>query len=234
MVLVNPLPRHVAVVPDGNRRWARKRGWPGWRGHLKAAKPIEEVAQEAVELGVQYLTVWGGSYANLTKRSRKEISVLNRFYKELAEKLLRSNFVHQKKVKVKFVGEWPKLLNKSVIEAIKKIEEATSSYNSYRYTCLVGYNGDREMLDAISRLLKDGYSRATPSLLKSYLWTADLPPVDLVIRTGGEPHLSTGFMMWHTRDAQLYFSDKMWPDFGKADFVAAVKDYSQRERRFGR
>lgn len=101
------------------------------------------------------------------------------------------------------------------------------------------------MLDAINRLLEDsvkslrdhgasGHRRVTEKLLKSYLWTADLPPVDLIIRTGGEPHLSAGFMMWDVRDAQLYFTDKFWPDFTRKDLVRALEDYVRRERRFGK
>ena len=90
------------------------------------------------------------------------------------------------------------------------------------------------MMDALNNLLKSVLKRVTPDMLKSYLWTAELPPVDLVIRTGGEPHLSAGFMMWDIRDAQLYFSEKMWPDFGKTDLAVTLKDYSQKERRFGK
>ena len=226
-------PRHVAIIPDGNRRWAKRRGFPGWKGHFEGAKRMEEIARAAVDLDIKYLTIWGGSYDNLTKRSKGEIIVLNRVYKELVQKLLKDKTVHENKVRVRFLGEWPKLLNKGVVEVIKRAESETARYTGYQHSYLVGYNGDREMLDAMNRLLKAGHGRVTALLLKSYLWTADLPPVDLVIRTGGEPHLSNGFMMWDIRDAQLYFTDKFWPDFTKEEFVRALEDYSHRERRFG-
>jgi undecaprenyl diphosphate synthase len=120
-----------------------------------------------------------------------------------------------------------------VVEVIRRAEKETARYTGYEHSYLIGYNGDREMLDAVNRLLKTDCGRVTAPLLKSYLWTADLPPVDLVIRTGGEPHLSNGFMMWDARDAQLYFTDKFWPDFTKKEFIRALEDYSHRERRFG-
>ena len=228
------LPRHVAVIPDGNRRWAKRRGLAGWRGHLEGAKRMEEIARAAVDLDIKYFTLWGGSYDNLTKRSKGEIIVLNRVYKELVQKLLKDKTVHENRVRVRFLGEWPKLLNKGVVEVIRRAERETARYTGYEHSYLIGYNGDREMLDAVNRLLKAGRGRVTAPLLKSCLWTADLPPVDLVIRTGGEPHLSNGFMMWDARDAQLYFTDKFWPDFTKEELIRALEDYSHRERRFGR
>lgn len=227
-------PQHVAIIPDGNRRWARKRGLLGWQGHLEGAKRAEEISRAAVDLGIKYFTLWGGSYDNLTKRPKTEWLVLNRVYKALVQKVLKDKTIREKQVQVRFIGEWQGLLNKGVIELMRRAEVETAHHKAYRHSYLHSYSGDREMLDAINRLIRDGHRRITDKLLKSYLWTADLPPVDLVIRTGGEPHLSTGFMMWHTRYSQLYFVDKLWPDFRKKDFITAVEDYSQKQRRFGR
>lgn len=230
----NSPPRHVAVIPDGNRRWAKERGMPGWRGHLEGAKRVEEIVRTAVDLDIKCFTLWGGSYDNLTKRSKGELIVLNRIYKELTRKLLKSKTIHERGVRVKFIGEWPKLLNEGVAGLMRQAEKETAQYTAYQHSYLIGYNGDREMLDAVNRLVKEGRGRATDKLLKSYLWTADLPPVDLVVRTGGEPHLSTGFMMWHTRDAQLYFTEKLWPDFDGKSLEEALREYGKRKRRFGK
>lgn len=230
----NSLPQHVALIPDGNRRWAKKRGLPNWKGHLEGAKRVEEIVQSAIDLNIKYFTLWGGSYHNLTKRSKSELIVLNRIHKDLARKLIKSKVIHEKQVRIRFIGEWPKLLEKGVVKLMREAEEKTATYTAYNHSYLVGYSGDREMLDGINRLIGSGHHRITDNLLKSYLWTADLPPVDLVIRTGGEPHLSTGFMMWHTRYAQLYFTDTFWPDFKKTSFEEALREYGQRERRFGK
>ncbi len=232
-MIKNPFPQHVAVIPDGNRRWAVRHGLPRWKGHLEGAKRVEEITRATVDLGIKYFTLWGGSYENLVKRPQIELAVFSRIHKELIRKLLKDPVIHQKEVRVKFIGEWPKLLNKDVVQLIKQVEAETAGYTNYEHSYLVGYSGDREMLDAVSRLIKSSHRNVTDDLLASYLWTADLPPVDLLIRTGGEPHLSAGFMMWHIRNAQFYFTDKFWPDFTKKEFIKALEDYGRRTRRFG-
>lgn len=230
----NSLPQHVAIIPDGNRRWARRRGLAGWKGHLEGAKRVEEIARAAVDLNIKYLTVWGGSYDNLTKRSKIELVVFNRIFQDMTRKLLRNTpLIHEKKIRIRFIGEWPKLLNRNVVKLMRQTEAETAKYTAYEHSYFLGYNGDREMLDAINLLVKDQPSRVNSKLLKSYLWTADLPPVDLLIRTDGQAHLSNGFMMWDIQNVQLYFSNKLWPDFSKKEFVQALEDYARRQRRFG-
>lgn len=228
------LPHHVAVIPDGNRRWATAHGMPRWKGHFTGAKRVEEINRAALDLNIKHFTLWGESYENLIRRPKIELKVFSRIHKELIRKLIKDPVIHREKVKIRFIGEWAKLLDKDVVELMKRAETETKKYENYHHTYLIAYSGDREMLDALNRLATAGHRRITDELLQSYLWTKDLPPVDLLIRTGGEPHLSTGFMMWHTRNAQFYFSDKMWPDFTKKEFVKALEDYSRRTRRFGK
>lgn len=233
-MIKNSLPQHVAIIPDGNRRWAKKRGLLPWRGHIKAAQRIEEIAKAAIDLDIKYLTIWGGSYDNLTRRPRREVLALNQVYCQLAQRLLKDPEIYRKQVRVRILGEWPKLLNERVVKLLKQSERETAGHTAYGHSYLIGYNGDREMLDAINRIVKEGSGRVNGKLLKSYLWTTDLPPVDFIIRTGGEPHLSAGFMMWEAQDAQLYFVDKLWPDFDKKSFEEALREYGRRRRRFGR
>lgn len=228
------LPQHVVIMPDGNRRWAKKRGLPGWRGHSMGAKRMEEVALAAIDLNIKYLSIWGGSYYNLTKRPKREVVVLNRIYKQIVKNALDNKTTYEKRVRIRCIGEWTELLNSDVVKLIREAEHKTASHENYYQTYLIGYNGDREMLDALNRFTREGKRHITDNLLKSYLWTADLPSVDFIIRTGGEPHLSTGFMMWHTRDSQLYFTEKLWPDFNKKSFEEALQEYARRERRFGK
>lgn len=240
------LPHHVAIIPDGNRRWAKAHGRMAWEGHLEGAKRVEEVSQAAISAGIKYLTVWGGSYDNLIKRSEKEIKVLDGLYRDFARRALEDKNVYKNEVRLRFLGEWETLLTPATVKVIREAEEKTASHSKFNLTYLIGYNGDREMLAAIQKIVDEGPStslrvpaasagrrRITAENLKSHLWTAELPPVDLVIRTGGDAHLSTGFMMWDTRYSLLSISRKMWPDFGKKDFLKEIKNFSTRERRLG-
>lgn len=222
---------HLAIIPDGNRRWARKKGLQAWQGYTEALYK-SDVIKTAFNLGIKYTTLWLGSYNNLTERPKEELFVLERVLKELAEKITNDIETKEKQIKVRCLGEWRNLLKKDTIDAFNKAEETTKNYNNNNLTLLVGYNGDREMIRAIKNITD--CKNISPEILKQNLWTKDLPPVDLVIRTAGEPHLSTGFMMWDIKDAQLYFSEKLWPDFTSEDLIKAVEDYETRQRRFGK
>jgi len=231
-------PLHVAVIIDGNRRWAKARGKLPWDGHIEGAKRVEEVSKLAPDLGIKYITFWGGSYNNLTKRSRQEIRFLDeKMYRVWAQKALEDEDIKKNGVRIRFLGEWPNLLSAETQRLMRAVEKATKSHSKHHLTYLIGYNGDREMLSAIQSILKDKPKKIAGDTIKSHLWTKDLPPVDLVIRTGEDPrnpHISTGFMMWDIKDALLHFSPKMWPAFTKADFRKVIKGFSQRERRFGK
>lgn len=228
------VPRHIAIIPDGNRRWARKRGLKPWEGHFRGIGEFtEDIVWTAFDKGVKYLTMWGGSYDNLTKRSNIEVRMLNKAYRQFAQEALGNKKVNQLGVRVSFVGEWRDVLEKTTVEALEKIEQSTKKNNKHDLTILVAYNGDREMLEGINKLVRAG-RKATGKTLKSSLWTAQIPPPDLVIRTGGEQRLSAGFLMWDIQYAELYFTKKLWPDFTKKDLLVAIKDYSNRERRFGK
>jgi len=225
---------HVAIIPDGNRRWAKDRGLPAWKGHYEGSKRTEEIVRGGIALGITHLTVWGGSYNNLTQRTEKEISVLDAVYRKAAQTLLKDKELIRTQTRVRFIGEWPKLLTEETVKKMREVERATKGFGRYNFTALIGYNGDREMLRAIKSLVKKGEKSPTDESVKAELWTCDLPPVDLVIRTGGEPHLSTGFMMWETRNAHLYFTETMWPAFTVANLETAIAEFRKKERRFGK
>lgn len=229
------VPTHVAIIPDGNRRWAKKHGLKPWEGHFKGiGDTIEEVGRTAFDEGVTYLTIWGGSYDNLTKRSKTEIRMLNEAYRRFARRILEDNEIREREIRVQFIGEWREALEKKTVELLERVEQETKSHKKSFLTILAAYNGDREMLYAIQKLIKEGKKQVTPAALKSHLWTKELPPPDLVVRTGGEERISAGFMMWEIGYAELYFSPKMWPDFKKEDFLKALDNFSKRERRFGK
>jgi undecaprenyl diphosphate synthase len=234
------LPRHIVIVPDGNRRWAKRRRMNPWQGHLAGAKITEEIFKEAFDLGIYCFSLWGGSWNNLTKRSKKEINSLFRIYERYFRKLLESKEIYQNKVKVNVIGRWEEILSKSGVRVIKELIEKTKNHNQHKLNFFIAYNGTDEMIAAIKGIIKEAREnrnlRVTGKVLESHLWSCDLPPVDLLIRTGSsdDPHNSVGFMMWHTANSQLYFTNIMYPDFSKKEFIKAIKDFIKRQRRFGK
>lgn len=234
------LPNHVAIVPDGNRRWAKQRGLASWRGHLAGAKKTEEQIQTAFDLGLKCLSLWGGSWSNLTERPKLEIKALFKIYESHFKKLIRNKEIYNNQVKVDVVGRWQEILPKTGIKAAKELIKATENHNQRKLNFFIAYNGTHEMIEAIKSIVKEARKdrniTVTPDLLKKHLWTKDLPPVDLLIRTGSndEPHNSAGFMMWLTINSQFYFPKEYYPDFGKKEFIKAINEFTRRQRRFGK
>ncbi len=230
------LPKHIAIIPDGNRRWARMKGLPPWEGHRSGAKTFERIASEMLKQGIPYFSFWAASVDNLKKRSPREVRFLLHLFKEMFTKLAQSREIHEHEVKIDILGRWKELLPKFVQRPMQKALDATRHYSRYFLNFLVAYSGTDEMLLAVKNIVKEAkkdHLRLTPQVIKAHLFTKNLPPVDLVIRTGGEPHLSSGFLMWDVADAQLYFSKKMWPAFTPLDLRKALQDYARRQRRFG-
>lgn len=233
-------PKHIAIVPDGNRRWAKKKGLNPWQGHLEGAGRTEELIQISFDLKIKCLSIWGGSLNNLTKRSEKEVKVLFKIYEKYFKKLIKKKEIHQNKVKVNIIGRWSEILPKKSVETIKELIKVTKDYDQYFLNFLIGYNGTDEMLTAIrdiaKKARKDKNLKITEKTLENNLWSGHLPPVDFLIRTGskGDPHNSVGFMMWYCANSQLYFTDTTYPDFGKKEFNKAINDFVRRQRRFGK
>lgn len=228
------IPNHVAIIPDANRRWARDRGLPAVEGHREGYKRMKEVAEEARDQGIKYFTFWAGSEDNLRKRSRLEVKFLAMLLKTgIVNDLLTDGFMKWK-ARVRVLGKWDEILrDKTLRERVKQIEDKTRHFSERFLTILFGYNGTSEMMEAIREV---GHSTEPLNYdsIKKRLWTGELPPVDLVIRTGGEPHWSAGFMMWLTANSQFYFTRTKWPDFGKSHFRKALAEYERRGRRLGK
>lgn len=233
--MIKKIPKHVACIPDANRRWARARGLAPWEGHRKGFEKFKEVIEEAHNLKIPYFTFWGTSYDNITKRSKKEVEFLFHLFEKILTDLLEEERIHKEKVKVRVLGFWEEMLPKKLKQLIKKVIQTTKDYSRYNLTILLAYNGDKEILRAIKRIANHNppIKKVTPEILKQNLFTKDLPPVDYVIRTGGEPHNSAGFMMWDTANSQYYFTKTYWPDFGKKEFREAIEEFGKRGRRFG-
>lgn len=232
------LPKHVAIIPDGNRRWAKKRGLLSFFGHRAGAKTSEKILNAALDLKIPYITFWGSSKDNIIKRSKEEVNFLFKIFENEFKKLVKNKRIHANKVKINVLGEWERYFPIEVKKAIKEAIEKTKNYNDYNLTFLLAYSGKDEMIEAIKKILKSEIRNPKleidGDLIKDNLWTKDLPLVDLIIRTGGDPHNSNGFMMWDTADSQLYFTDTLWPDFSPEEFKKAITAYSKIERRFGK
>lgn len=230
------MPRHIAIIPDGNRRWAKERGLEPGDGHEAGAANTEKIIHFALEKGIECLTLWGSSVDNLTKRPLLEKKALLDVYKKYFEKLLNDPKIHKNEVRINVIGRWEEYLPESLKKILREGMAKTKNYNKKFLNFMLAYDGEDEMLQAIQNIIDNcGQGlKVTADLVKNNLLTKDLPPVDYMIRTGGEPHLSAGFMMWDMADAQLYFSDEKYPDFNEEKFELALREYARRQRRFGK
>lgn len=230
------LPRHLVIIPDGNRRWATERGLAPWEGHEAGAKNTEHLIREARRLGVREISFWGSSLENLTKRPMAESRALLRIYETYFKKLLTSEDIHKDQARIRCIGHWEEQFPESLRKVLHECLVATKHYSKHFLNFFLAYSGDDEMrlaVEQVARSMRSG-ERVTNEMIKANLMTHEMPPVDFLIRTGGEPHLSAGFMMWDMADAQLFFSDKLYPDFDEKALHEALIDYNERQRRFGR
>lgn len=230
------VPNHVAIIPDGNRRWASARGQHPWDGHEVGAKNTEKIIERARELGVRVFSFWGSSVENMTKRPFEEKRALLGIYEEYFNRMIENEAIHRDQARIRIIGRWKEQFPDRLKKILTRCEEETKSYATYALNFFLAYSGTDDILGAVRSLVASGSSSADISSekLKGALLTSDLPSVDYLIRTGGEPHLSAGFLMWDIADAQLYFSEKLYPDFGADDFAVALEEYARRARRFGK
>ncbi|MBI2023609.1 di-trans,poly-cis-decaprenylcistransferase [Candidatus Giovannonibacteria bacterium] len=227
--------KHVAIIADGNRRWAKGKGLPSFEGHREGEQRFREISRAALEMKIPFLSIWALSEDNIAKRSKFEIDfILSLLENELTESLSELD-PNKNEVRFRLIGRWKEIFgeNSPISRLAADSMQKTEKNDKFNLTLLFGYDGKKEMAAAIQKIIESGKKKVEENDIKNALWTAELPPVDLVIRTGGEPHWSGGFMMWHTANSQFYFTDKFWPDFGKAEFNEALLDYSRRTRRLG-
>lgn len=238
---IKNIPNHVVIIPDGNRRWAKKQGLKPWEGHQAGMDHLKKALEKSIELKIPYLTFWGGSWDNLTKRATKEINFLFKIYSNQFKEIVNNEKIHKNKVKINVFGRWKEILPKNTKLIIEKAIEATKNYNYHFLTFLIAYNGTDEMIECIKKITKLAQKKQinkvkiTKELIKENLWTKNLPPVDLIIRTGcqSDPHNSAGFMMWDTAYSQFHFTKTLFPDFNLKEFKKIIENYSKRERRLG-
>jgi undecaprenyl diphosphate synthase len=224
------LPTHIAIVPDGNGRWAERRGLPRLEGHSVGAENMHRMVEYLNEYPIKYVTLYGFSTENWS-RPEEEVKGLFRILVDFIEKTVSE--IHQKSIKLCHLGrleELPEDLQQSITKAV----ELTKNNTGMTLSVAFNYGGRTEILDAIRRLVADGIKPQDidEELFSSYLYTGDLPNVDLLIRTGDETRLSN-FLIWQTTYSEYHFTKVLWPDFGKNDIDRALLSYSRRQRRFG-
>lgn len=230
------LPRHIVIIPDGNRRWAEDHHLDPWEGHEAGAKNTEKLIREAKRIGIKEISFWGSSLENLSKRPLLESRALLRIYETYLRRLLESEDIHNNEVHIRFIGRWEEQFPVSLKKVMYECLDATKHYKKHFLNFFLAYSGDDDMNEAIQNIadtLPPG-EKVTHQTIKKHLMTKELPSVDLLIRTGGEPHLSAGFMMWDIANAQLFFSDKYYPDFDESCLDEAISDYISRGRRLGK
>ncbi len=230
------VPRHVGIILDGNRRFAREANMGVTQGHALGADKLEEVLKWCRELGIKHVTVFAFSTENFN-RSEEEVKAIMDMFVEKFKKIADDKRVHKHKIRVHVIGDLNRL-PKRVVDAIREAEDATSGYDGYSLNLAIGYGGRVELVNAVRRIcerVKRGElkpSDVDERLVGSHLYTAGLPDPDLIIRTSGEERLS-GFLLWQAAYSELYFCEAYWPRFSKIDFLRAIRTYQSRERRFG-
>ncbi len=223
-------PLHVAIIMDGNGRWAQARHRPRVFGHQAGVKTVRRIVEDAADLGVQYLTLYSFSTENWT-RPKAEIAALFNLLRKYVEDDLDT--LNSNNVRIRILGS-RKGLKPDLLELIERVETTTEANSEFHLNIAFNYGGRDEILRATRKAVADGkdLKTLTEAELTPYLDTADLPEPDLVIRTSGEKRISN-FLLWQAAYSEFVFTDVLWPDFTKSDLLSAIEDFQNRERRFG-
>ena len=228
------VPRHVAIVMDGNGRWAKQRGLPRTAGHERGEQSLFDVVEGAIEIGVQWVSAYAFSTENW-KRSPEEVRFLMGFNRDVIRR--RRDDMHAMGVRVRWAGRRPRLW-KSVIDELEIAEQMTKHNSVLTLTMCVNYGGRAEIADAAAALARDvARGRVDPDkvndrVLARYLDEPAMPDVDLFVRSSGEQRISN-FLLWQSAYAELVFQDTLWPDYDRRHFWAAIEEYAARDRRYG-
>jgi undecaprenyl diphosphate synthase len=229
------VPRHVAIVMDGNGRWAQRRGLKRTEGHAAGEEALFDTVEGALELGLEWMTVYAFSTENW-RRPLDEVRFLMRFNESLL--LRRRDDLNERGVRVRFIGRRGGRVPKRVLRHIEDTEELTRRNRRMTLTFAFNYGGRAELVDAVRSIAAEARSRRLApdkideKTIRRHLYTPDMPDPDVLVRTSGEFRTSN-FLLWEAAYSELVFTEVLWPDFRRADLFAAVREYQQRERRFG-
>ena len=227
------VPNHIAIILDGNGRWAKKRGMPRSFGHVKGCENLEDICEVAKELGVKYLTVYAFSTENW-KRSKEEVDGLMKLFRNYLKKCIKIS--QKNNMRVKVIGDIT-AFDSDIQESIEKLEDFSKDFTDLHFQIALNYGSRDEITRAVNRMLEDQKAGKleTPvseDTISDYLDTAGIPDPDLTIRTSGELRLSN-YLLWQLAYSEFYFTDVPWPDFKKEELVKAIEKYNERDRRYG-
>lgn len=227
------VPNHIAIILDGNGRWAKSKGMPRNYGHVKGCENLEYICEIAKELGVKYLTVYAFSTENW-KRSREEVEGLMNLFRNYLKKCIKISKKNNMRVRV--IGD-PSAFDEDIQNRIRELEEFSKDFDELHFQIALNYGSRDEITRAVNRMLEDQRQGVltgpvTESMISDYLDTAGIPDPDLMIRTSGELRLSN-YLLWQLAYTEFYFTDVPWPDFKKDELVKAIEKYNERDRRYG-
>ena len=227
------VPNHIAIILDGNGRWAKSKGMPRSYGHVKGCENLEDICEVAKELGVKYLTVYAFSTENW-KRSKEEVEGLMKLFRNYLKKCIKIS--KKNNMRVKIIGD-PSAFDEDIQQSIRELEEFSKDFDDLHFQIALNYGSRDEITRAVNRMLEDQKKgiltgEVTEETLSSYLDTAGIPDPDLMIRTSGELRLSN-YLLWQLAYTEFYFTDVPWPDFKKKELVKAIEKYNERDRRYG-
>lgn len=228
------VPNHIAIILDGNGRWAKAKGMPRSYGHVKGCANLETICDDMKELGVKYLTVYAFSTENW-KRSREEVEGLMKLFRNYLKKCLK--IAEKNKMKVKVIGDIT-AFDQDIQDRIIELENFSKNYDELHFQIALNYGSRDEILRGVRRMAQDAIDgKVKPeaideAVFESYLDTAGIPDPDLMIRTSGELRLSN-YLLWQMAYTEFYFTDVAWPDFNKAELIKAIEHYNARDRRYG-
>lgn len=227
------VPNHIAIILDGNGRWAKKRGMPRSYGHIKGCENLEDICEIAKELGVKYLTVYAFSTENW-KRSKEEVDGLMKLFRNYLKKCIKIS--QKNNMRVKIIGDI-RAFDEDIQESIEKLEEFSKDFDELHFQIALNYGSRDEITRAVNKMLEDQKQGVLEGpvdeqTISNYLDTAGIPDPDLMIRTSGELRLSN-YLLWQLAYTEFYFTDVPWPDFKKEELVKAIEKYNERDRRYG-
>ena len=228
------VPQHVAIILDGNGRWARSKGMPRNYGHAQGSKNVERICEEAWRMGIKYLTVYAFSTENW-QRPKSEVDALMKLLRNYMKTCLKT--AEKNDMKIRVIGDI-RPLDEDIKKRILELEEASQNNGGLNFTIALNYGSRDEMIRAVRRLAQDCVDQKVKpedideKLYAAYLDTRELPDPDLLIRTSGELRLSN-YLLWQLAYSEFYFTDVPWPDFTKEELIRAIEHYNSRERRFG-
>lgn len=228
------IPNHVAIILDGNGRWAKKRFMPRNYGHAQGSKNVEKICEEAHKLGIKYLTVYAFSTENW-KRPEEEVNALMKLLRSYLKDCIKISTKNNMKIRI--IGDVSKL-DDDFKESIAQLEESSANNTGLNFQVALNYGSRDEMIRAMKKMLSDydnkqfTIDQIDETLYESYLDTKGIPDPDLLIRTSGEQRLSN-YLLWQLAYTEFYFTDVLWPDFNKSELLKAIDYYNKRDRRFG-